>query len=308
MSNPQKAWLAAAAVLLVAGIIFAGYYYFRPAYRTPAELVSLLPRSDAVVAYADIDTLRRADLLTRLDGAKALEDPEYRDFVKETGFDYEHDLDAVAIASAPDQLFAALRGRFDWARLNEYATRHGGSCHQSYCQVPGGASGRRLSFVPVRSDVMGLAISRDASAAYSVLPRRGTPAPAVPEYPVWLSLPRRILENPDSLPPGGQIFARAVSAANQVTLGISGEQPSGGKLNFTLHLEAQCASPQKAHQLETQLTQVTGFLKALAKQDKQNAPPSGLAEMLAGGTFSQAGNQARGRWPVPSGLIDSLLR
>jgi hypothetical protein len=155
---------------------------------------------------------------------------------------------------------------------------------------------------------MGLAVSRDASAAYSLLPRRDAPAPAVPDYPVWLSLPHRVLENPAALPPAGQIFARAMSGANQVTLGIGGELASGGSLNLTLHLKAQCPSPQKARELETQLTQVTAFLKALTKQEKPSAPPSGLAEMLAGGTFTQVENQTRGRWPIPLGLIDSLLQ
>lgn len=306
VSKHKKAWLGAV-LLLVAGVVVAGYYYFRPGYRTAAELVSLLPRSDAVVAYADLNTLRRAGILARLKGSKATEDPDYRDFVKETGLDYEHDVDAVAIASVPDQLFAILRGRFDWAHLSAYATTHGGSCHRSYCQVPGGGSGRWLSFFPVRSGVMGFAISRDASAGYSLLPRRDAPAPPVPDYPVWVSLPHRLLENPSSLPPGGQIFAGVVSAANQVTLGISGEPASGGKLNLSLHLEAQCGSPEKAHQLETQLTQVTAFLKGLAKQEK-NERPSGLAEMLAGGTFTQVKNETLGRWPVPSRLLDSLLQ
>ena len=306
MSKHKKAWLAAAATLLVAGIVAAGYFYFRPAYRTPAELVSLLPTSDAVVGYADIETLRRAGILKRFEESKALEDPDYRIFVKETGLDYERDLDAIAIASIPDQLFAALRGRFDRARLNQYATRHGGSCHNSYCRVPGGASGRWLSFLPIRPDVMGLAVSRDASAAYSLLPRHDAPAPAVPDYPVWLSLPHRALDNPAALPAAGQIFAKAMSGANQVTLGINGELAPGGSLNLTLHLKAQCPSPQKARELETQLTQVTAFLKALTKQEKQKAPAGGLAEMLAGGTFTQVKNETRGRWRIPSGLIESL--
>jgi hypothetical protein len=307
VSKRRKTWLAAA-VLLIASAIVAGYYYFRPAYRTPAELISLLPRSDAVVAYADLDRLRRAGILARLEGSKALEDADYREFVKGTGLDYRRDLDAVAIASVPDQWFAVARGRFDWARLKQYAARHGGSCKSSYCQVPGGTSGRWISFLPVRSDVMGLAISRDISAANSLLPRQDAPAPVVSDYPVWVLVPRRVLENPASLPLGGQLFARAMSTANQVTLGISSETASGGNLNLTLHLEAQCASPQKAHQLETQLTQVTGFLKALAKQEKQNAPPSGLAEMLAEGAFTQVNNEARGRWQIPSRLVDSLLQ
>jgi hypothetical protein len=308
VSKPKKAGLAAAAVLLTVGIVIAAYSYFRPAYRTPAELISLLPTSDAVVGYADIGILRRTGILKRFQGSKALEDPEYQNFVKETGLDYEQDLDAIAIASVPDQLFVVLRGRFDWARLSQYATRHGGSCHKSYCQVPGSESGRWFSFLPVQSGLIGVAISRDASAAYSLLPRHDAPEPPVPAYPLWLSLPHRVLEDPAALPAAGQIFARAMSGANQVILGISGELGSSGGLNLTLHLKAQCPTPEKAHQLETQLTQVTAFLKALTKQEKPSAPPSGLAEMLAGGTFSQAGNQAQGRWPIPRGLIDSLLQ
>ena len=73
------------------------------------------------VVYMDVAAIRRSGILNMLAGSKAAEEPEYRQFVDQTKFDYRQDLDAVAAAFKDGQVFLALRGRFHWKNLADYA-------------------------------------------------------------------------------------------------------------------------------------------------------------------------------------------
>jgi len=71
----------------------------------PPEPVRLLPEAQGYV-YLNLKPLRRADLLNKMPPVQL--DPEYDEFVKETGFRFEHDLEEAAIAvHAPPQPTAA---------------------------------------------------------------------------------------------------------------------------------------------------------------------------------------------------------
>ena len=50
------------------------------------------------MVYIDTGLLRQSGLLELVAGSKAVEEPDYRKFVDQTGFDYRRDLDAVAAA------------------------------------------------------------------------------------------------------------------------------------------------------------------------------------------------------------------
>jgi hypothetical protein len=294
------------AVVLIAVVVTALYFYLRPRYDTADKLVSLLPRSDAAVFYADIRTLRTAGILRSLEGAKGTQEPDYLRFVSETGFAYDRDLDAIAIASVPNQLFGVLRGRFDWPRLGQYATRNAGSCHNAYCQVPASKSGRWISFFPIRANVMGIAVSSDPSAAYALLPRRGAPVLASPDYPAWVQLPQRILAKPDVLPPALQVFSRALSSASEVTLAIDGAGQESGGGPFVIRLFAGCDSEARANAVREHLSQLTGMLGRLESRGVKTSEP-GVGTLLASGTFRTVNRQVEGAWRVPAALIDSLL-
>ena len=64
-------------------------------------------------------------------------------------------------------------GRFHWKNLMDYAVRQGGSCHNSFCTAPSSRPNRRISFYPVRPDLMAMAISQDDFAAYQVTRKSG---------------------------------------------------------------------------------------------------------------------------------------
>ena len=58
-----------------------------------------------------------------------------------------------------------VKGRFDWNSLQSYAREQGGTCRNALCRMNGSTPERRISFFPLRPDLMGLAVSPDDSAA-----------------------------------------------------------------------------------------------------------------------------------------------
>jgi hypothetical protein len=118
-----------AAALLLAGIW--GVYAWRSQNRDPREkLLSLLPEDAGAVVYVDLVALRQSPFLAELYrwAPQPAEDPEYAQFVGDTGFHYERDLDRVAIALAagtPRRFFVVADGRFDTKKISAYALRSG---------------------------------------------------------------------------------------------------------------------------------------------------------------------------------------
>jgi hypothetical protein len=305
-----KVWVFVGLALVVAvGLAWAIYDRYRPQYETPAELMALLPRSDAVLFYADVRAIRETGLLAKVAGSKAVEESDYRRFVAETHFDYQKDIDAIAAVSLPAQTFAVVRGTFDWKRLSKYATQHGGKCHNSYCQLPASKQDQWISFFPIRKTVMAIAVSPDPTAAYMLLPRRNAPDIQVPSYAVWVSLPRRVITARTSLPPAAQLLLSAVSEASSVVLGIEGA-PSGpgtrSKLN--LRLDAKCESAAEAAKVEGRLEDLTRMANSLAGKQPGSRSAGDVGTLLSSGTLSRAGDVVKGTWPIRQDFIDSLAQ
>ena len=78
-------------ILLLVAAIGAGIFYWVREKRAP-EAVRLLPEGDAVI-YFNVSALRT---LGAFNGAKVMRDPEYQDFVSQTGIEFERDLDEAA--------------------------------------------------------------------------------------------------------------------------------------------------------------------------------------------------------------------
>ena len=102
------------------------------AKHAPPEAARLLPGADAFI-YADLAWVRKANAGKELPPVS--HDPEYERFIRETGFQFERDLDEAAFAvhypaswpgggtggSAPELRFSeVLEGRFQGERLTAY--------------------------------------------------------------------------------------------------------------------------------------------------------------------------------------------
>ena len=109
----RKLWLAPAILLVTAGIGIVLYLRSRAA----PTAVRLLPDSDAVL-YIDPRLIRLAHVFGEVSPVSY--DPDYEQFVKETGFQFERDLDQAAVAvHAPSGPEAAHQGFFERARYSE---------------------------------------------------------------------------------------------------------------------------------------------------------------------------------------------
>ena len=111
-----------ASLLLVAGAL-GTLLWLR--HRALPEAVRLLPESDAVV-FVNVKAIRRvAD--TNLSGV--VHEPEYDEFIRETGIDFERDLDEVAVAVHPlanneHRYSEIFNARFDTQKLLDYLRKH----------------------------------------------------------------------------------------------------------------------------------------------------------------------------------------
>jgi hypothetical protein len=109
-------------LLLVAGAL-GTLFWLR--HRALPEPVRLLPQSDAVV-FVNVKAIRRV-ANTSLSGVAR--EPEYEEFIRESGIDFERDLDEVAVAvhsigNGEHRYSEIFNGRFDSQKLTDYLRKH----------------------------------------------------------------------------------------------------------------------------------------------------------------------------------------
>jgi hypothetical protein len=185
----KRPWLASAVVglLLLCAVAFYAYRHRSGDESSArASLLALMPSTASSVVYADFGALRpspfSAELLAWAPRPQL--DTDYEQFVRDTGFDYERDLDRVAIAAikhAQDTLlFAVADGRFDRTRITAYALRAGTretrGGHEIF-SVPTNeatpssaapaASRQKISFTFLRKDRIAATDSADLNALLS---------------------------------------------------------------------------------------------------------------------------------------------
>jgi len=300
----QRAAMLVIGIAAVCGVAIWGAARLR--YRnlaTTSQWLERLPTADALVFYVNFEALRQAGLLDLLAGAKAAEEPEYKVFVMKTGFDYTRDLDAVLACFTPHGKYFVVKGRFDWNALQSYTRDQGGRCVNTLCRMTGSTPERKISFLPLRPNLMGLAVSSDDSAATeletSAARRRVL---RMPDAPVWISLPPSELKSAADLPEGTRIFAHSMDNARDVSLAIA---PAGK--GFEARLDVECRSEQEAVAVAAQLERVTTMLRETIAREKQTPNPRDLSGVLTSGSFRHAGARTLGTWPIERGFIEGLL-
>ena len=283
--------VAAACAAIAAGVVL-----YRTWSLSQDALLRRLPSDGAVIVSIDFGELRRTGVLGIFGGGKVAQEPEYRGFVRQTGFDYLNDLDSALISFHPSGTYFLLRGRFSWKALEEYAAHQGGNCRDSFCRVAGSLPGRKISFFPLRKNVMALAVGADASAA-GRLRTVGPRLAEVPADPVWSLIPIAALKRNGSLPPGTAVLVQALDGARSVVLAAG---PEGTRV--AVRLDATCSTAAQATALATRLRDITAHLRdAVATPD-----PKDLGGVLAAGVFEQKEIHVLGRWPVEREFLESL--
>jgi hypothetical protein len=132
MSKPILAGIAV--VALAAGV--GGYALTAGAPTAPKggcpALVSLAPSSANFVAYGDVSSLRNSALARQMNSMpNASTPPEYQEFIANTGFHFERDLDHVLLEGSIDSAAGAviLEGRFDQQKISSFVAKTGSVTH-----------------------------------------------------------------------------------------------------------------------------------------------------------------------------------
>jgi hypothetical protein len=291
--------IASLCALAVWGVARLRYH----SLRTTADWLQRLPTQDAVVFYIDFAALRKGGVLQMLAGSNVAEEPEYKVFVMKTEFDYTRDLDAVLACFTPRAKYLVAEGRFDWNSLQSYARDQGGTCRDALCRMRGSTPERKISFFPLRPNLMGLAVGPDDSAAIdleSTAVRRRVLE--LPDAPVWISVPPALLKTGNDLPPGTRMFAHTLEDADDVSIAMA---PSGNR--FEARLNVQCRSEQQAVALAAQLGAITAMLREMIAREHQTPNPRDLSGVLSSGTFNHLGTRVLGSWPLEKGFVEGLL-
>jgi len=167
-------WLLACGIVLLLAAL--GLYAYKRLSADDAgaraEMLALLPADATSVIYADLAALRQSPFFLQLYkwAPRPQADADYSEFLRNTGFDYERDLNRLAIAvekrGQESALFAIAEGHFDREKITAYASKAGTLEKRSgreIFSVPLSGGTRRISFTFLRNDRM--AITNDADLA-----------------------------------------------------------------------------------------------------------------------------------------------
>jgi hypothetical protein len=122
---------AVALALFLAG--FLGYRHWAPrdSLSDREAMLALMPEDASAVVYLDLAQLRGSPFLAELFryAPKVTPDADYAQFVQATGFNYETDLDRIALSinrqSQNATAFAVADGKFDRKKIEAYGSRYG---------------------------------------------------------------------------------------------------------------------------------------------------------------------------------------
>jgi hypothetical protein len=170
----MRSWLGLLAAALVLGA--AAFYAYQKRNEQDSSsrvnALEMMPADASAVLFADFGALRTAPFVKQLFAwaPKPQADPDYAQFIKETNFDYERDLDRIAIAFVKHEqdstFFAVADGRFDRQKISDYATKTGTTAKSGTRQtfsVPVTESSKAIAFTFLRSDRIVLTDGGDLS-------------------------------------------------------------------------------------------------------------------------------------------------
>jgi hypothetical protein len=295
-------WVLTVLIAAACGLAVWGVVLFRSRPLSPAALIRRMPAQNGLVVYVNFAALRQAGILKLLSRTNVGEEPEYQAFVRKIEFDYKQDLDSAMLAVTKSGKFLLLSGRFDWNSLHSYVQSQGGSCYNTFCQLDGSTDDRRISFCPIRPNLMAMGVSPDNSAALRLLTVTPAPAPEVPSAPVWLSVPAAMLSSAENLPEGARAFAGDFRSADRLTLAFF---LKGDRVNA--ELDVRCRNEKAATEITRQLTRTTTILRDAMTRENHLPNPADFSGVLAAGTFRSQGSRVFGTWPIERVFLENVL-
>jgi hypothetical protein len=173
----RRVWIGSlSAIVLLVGIVLFALRYWSGVNSPRESALATIPADASVVLYADAADLRQSPFLKQLYAWAPTPqriDADYAQFLRDTGFDYERDLDRVAVAvikrGQETAFFAVADGRFDRRKINAYTSQFG--THESrggreIFTVPITGSPRKISFAFTRQNRIALTDNGDLPARW----------------------------------------------------------------------------------------------------------------------------------------------
>jgi hypothetical protein len=305
-----------ACAMIAGGLLYVSFARGKTANASPVPgLLSALPAGAPTVVYVDLVAVRASSFYQhRPDkGPVAIPNQDYADFVSSTGFDFEKDLDRVVMASWPaasdkDQRknVVIADGRFDRAKIHDYAARKGKLDHQQghdvflfptndrkgfdsvtflddhRIAIVGGPSISPLfagpSDTPAADRARERAARLDGAAAFLI-----TRVPPIPD-------------NTGAAGAQGAQFTQMMSLVRSVQWVTLAARPEGDDLRISL--EGECDNSTDAQQLKSALELLRMFGRAglESQKTKQSMDPAALATLqtlLSSADVTQAAERVR---------------
>ena len=303
--------------LALTGIAAVSLFFFSirggdTAQASPAaELLSEVPPGAPTLVYIDLAAVRASSFYQQRPdhGAIAIPDRDYADFVRSTGFDFEKDLDRVVIASwpgAPNQeqkkSIVIADGRFDRAKIRDYATRKGKVDRQEGRDVfrfP--AEDRKSSNAVTFLDEHRIAIVQGSSIAPLLATHTAASADPARERAARLTgaaafAISRVPAIPDNFGPGGVQSAQLANLARSIQWLTLAARPGGNDLRISL--EGECATATDARQVQSavELLRLLGRAAVENPKTRQGMDPATFAfleTVLKTATVTQTAERVR---------------
>ncbi len=255
---------------MLLGILIVVLVIYRPwsqhgALGEREEMLSLMPENASAVVYVDMAELRSSQFLTQLFqwAPKPELDKDYAQFLQATGFNYEKDLDRVALAihrePQSSTAFAVADGRFDRKKIEAYASQFGSlktADGKILFAVPLNGSNRKAYFTFLRPDR--IALANDSSYFFSQ-PHSGSTKEWSEHFSRLAGTPVFVVMRQDagaaaalSQAPGGLRSPQLAALLAQLQwISISGK-PEGNVLRVVA--EGESVAENTAHQLKELLS------------------------------------------------------
>jgi hypothetical protein len=303
---------AAACAILAGGVFYLTFPRGKTANASPVpELLSALPAGAPTLIYLDLAAMRASGFYQhRSDkGPIAIPNQDYADFVRSTGFDFEKDLDRVVIASWPAsgkeqrKNVVVADGRFDRAKIHDYAVRKGKIDHQQGRDVFLFPTGDRMGWNSVFFlDDHRIALVAGPSIA-PLFAAHGDDPSGDPARERAARLDgaaafaiTRVPPIPDNFGPGGVQSTQLASLARSVQWVTFAARPEGD--NLRISLEGECDNTTDALQLQSALELLRMFGRAglenpKTRQSMDPAALSSLQTLLSNAEITQAAERVR---------------
>ena len=167
MKLNKREWTALSAGLLfgTAAALYTYQRYSASSFPSRGDLLDLLPADASAIFFADLTQLRSAAFLAQLYtwAPQPEPDEDYAKFLNETGFDYERDLDRLAVAfqktGQDSTFFAVAEGRFDQQKISALALKAGTADRRggrAIFEVPEDVGTKKITFVFLSNDRIAL--------------------------------------------------------------------------------------------------------------------------------------------------------